>query len=443
VTYAAKVGRLAEPGSANNEEDRMAGRLRWQVAGLAAVVVILACVLVIPQWLVGWELGAATRTLTAADRAKAINDVRGTLLQGIGGAAILLGAYFTYRQLHTGREQLQTAQQGQVTERFTRAIDQLGHAEVDVRLGGIYALERIANDSPDDRATIAEVLTAFVRGHAPWPPTLSGQYVASAQIDQVPELQVRAPDVQAALTVLVRRQPSPQPSQRLDLHATDLRKALLDGAQLQGVNLADATLQGVRLDGVNLRDADLAGTNFQGASMHRAQLQRARLHGAQLQRVYLAGANFQRADLGSAQLQQAVLWGANLQDAHLAGVQLQHALLLYAQLQGANLSGAQLQEAHLPGAQLQAAILLGAQLQAAILHGAQLQGASLDDANLQDADLDNAKFENAYANEKTVWPAGFDPRHAGVVLDRIPVPRFDDGVLRIDRLANTADEPES
>jgi hypothetical protein len=148
-------------------------RFRWPLAGLAALVIILACVLIIPQWLVRWELGAAARTLSAADRARAINDIRGTLLQGIGGTVILLGAYFTYRQL-------QTAQQGQVTERFTRAIDQLGHAELDVRLGGIYALERIANDSLDDRATIAEVLTAFVRSHAPWPPSLPGQYVADA-----------------------------------------------------------------------------------------------------------------------------------------------------------------------------------------------------------------------------------------------------------------------
>jgi hypothetical protein len=173
-------------------------RLRWPLASLAALLAVLACVLIIPQWLVRWELGALAPTLTAADKANAINDVRATPLQGIGGAVILLGAYLTYRQLQTTRE-------GQVTERFTRAIDQLGHDELDVRLGGIYALERIANDSPDDRATIAEVLTAFVRGHAPWPPRLPGQYRAKVPIQQVPELQVRAPDVHAALTVLARR----------------------------------------------------------------------------------------------------------------------------------------------------------------------------------------------------------------------------------------------
>jgi hypothetical protein len=82
---------------------------------------------------------------------------------------VLAGVFFTYRQAQTGRRQLEVAQQGQVTERFTRAIDQLGNTNLDVRLGDIYALERIANDSPQDRATVAEVLTAFVRGHAPWP----------------------------------------------------------------------------------------------------------------------------------------------------------------------------------------------------------------------------------------------------------------------------------
>jgi hypothetical protein len=221
---------------------RRLGRLRWPLAGLAALEVILACVLVIPQWLVRWELGASAHTLNPVDNAKAINDVRATLLQGIGGAVILLGAYFTYRQLQTNREQLQIAQQGQVTERFTRAIDQLGHAELDVRLGGIYALERIANDSEDDRTTIAEVLTAFVRGHAPWPPRLPGQYLAETPIEQVPELQVRAPDVQAALTVLARRQPLPKLRGRLDLEGTDLRKARLEDAYLQDASLANAYL---------------------------------------------------------------------------------------------------------------------------------------------------------------------------------------------------------
>jgi uncharacterized protein YjbI with pentapeptide repeats len=393
-------------------------RLRWPLAGLAALVIILACVLVIPQWLVRWELGAQARTLAAAERAKAINDVRATLLQGIGGAVILLGAYFTYRQLQTGREQVQIAQQGQVTERFTRAIDQLGHAELDVRLGGIYALERIANDSPNDRTAIAEVLTAFVRGHAPWPPKLAGQYRAEAPIEQVPELQVRAPDVQAALTVLARRQHLPRLRGRLNLEGTDLRKARLEDADLQAASLFNANLQEAILDAANLQGAILYNANLQGALLERAQLQKASFDGA----------NLQEAILDKAQLQEAILDGANLQGARLEFARLQGASLNRANLQEARLDIAQLQEATLFGATLQGASLDRATLQGASLNGADLQGANLNRADLQGANLhgavlDRVEFQKAVADRRTIWPAGVDPLRLGVVLyDRLADP---------------------
>ena len=251
-------------------------RFRWLVAGLAALVVVLACVLVVPQWLVEWDLGTLARTLTAADRAKAINDVRSSLLQGIGGAVLLLGAFFTYRQLQTGREQLEVsrqqaesaaehardqlelAQQALVIERLRHATDQLGHAELDVRVGGIYELERVANDSPKHSSTITEVLTAFVRGHAPWPPRLDAQPSADTPISKVPGLHVRALDVHAALTVLVRRPPLPTPGGSLNLQGADLRNALLNGADLQGADLSRGGLQGAVLSGAKLQGANLS-----------------------------------------------------------------------------------------------------------------------------------------------------------------------------------------
>jgi len=62
----------------------------------------------------------------------------------------LAGFFGTWRNL-------QLAQEGQITDRFTKAIEQLGAVnpdgttpKLDVRSGGIYALERIANDSERD-----------------------------------------------------------------------------------------------------------------------------------------------------------------------------------------------------------------------------------------------------------------------------------------------------
>jgi hypothetical protein len=98
--------------------------------------------------------------LTAAERAKAESDFRGHLLQALGGLVLIAGAYFTGRTFALNRE-------GQITERYTRAVEQLANDDkLDVRIGGIYALERIARDSATHYEPVVEVLTAFLREQA-------------------------------------------------------------------------------------------------------------------------------------------------------------------------------------------------------------------------------------------------------------------------------------
>jgi hypothetical protein len=297
---------------------------------------VLCSVLVFPQRLIDWELGSRVHALSPSDLAKAINDVRATLLQGIGGVIVLLGVYFAYRQLQVNRE-------GQITERFTRAVDQLGHAEADVRLGGIYALERIANDSPGDRATIAEVLTAFVRGHASWPASPpSGPPISSGTEwpVEILELQARAPDVQAAMVVLGRRRLPPGGPHRLNLVRVDLRNVRLESAELRQVEMFGANLLGAELTGANLQDADLRSVDLLGANLPCANLRGAELCNARLKRAELYGASLQAADLTRADLEDAYLCDADLRRAHLLGARLEGANLLGTKLQGAHADAA-------------------------------------------------------------------------------------------------------
>ncbi len=53
-----------------------------------------------------------------------------------------------------------------MTDRYTKAIERLGSDKLDVRIGGIYALERVARDSARDHPTVIEVLAAFIREHS-------------------------------------------------------------------------------------------------------------------------------------------------------------------------------------------------------------------------------------------------------------------------------------
>jgi hypothetical protein len=303
----------------------------WVLATLVVVAVLLGVVLVGPRLLYpplsDRELDrqgvtdGRDRIELQREQGRLQNDARATLLQALAGGALLLGAYFTWRQVQTGRQQVHLAEQGQITERFTRAIDQLGSEHLDVRLGGIYALERIARDSPGDRATIGEVLTAYIRGHAPWPPRLDGQPPAEAAIEEIAFLRLRAPDVQAALTVLGRghfADPDPE-APRLDLADTDLRRAYLSRADLRGARLYNAELRKARLEDTDLRGATLTRANLQEAHLVEADLRDAGLRNADLQDADLTDANLRGADLRYANLQGTKLGGADLRGARLDG----------------------------------------------------------------------------------------------------------------------------
>jgi uncharacterized protein YjbI with pentapeptide repeats len=223
------------------------------------------------------------------------------------------------------RRTLELTERGQVTDRYTKAIEQLGSDKLDVRIGGIYALERIARDSASDHPTVIEVLTTFIREHSreQWPP--------SEPDSETPERATR-PDVQAALTVIGRR------NTERDVRKCDLRNAILIRADLTGSDLTDA----------DIYRADLTRANLTGANLSRADLWLTVLTEAVLLRATLADAFLGRADLAGARLSDANLTEANFADANLSNADLIRADLTNANLAGANLTDANLDEASWP-----------------------------------------------------------------------------------------------
>jgi len=259
------------------------------------------------------------------------------------GAVALIGLYLTRQntneQLQQARESqertqrstqetLRLTEQGQLTERFTRAIDQLGATDdkgkkkLEIRLGGIYALERIDKESPERayHGTVMEVLTAYVRENSrrgpeePSTPTTASNEGAEQDkdVEQDEESTVRRPptDIQAILDVLKRRDehlvPKPPPhtphTHRLSL---DLRESNLDRANLFGADLQDAAFYGASLRGANLRAANLNGAVLQEANLQGANLERANLRGTNLSGAILYGANLRGARLEQAFLKAA------------------------------------------------------------------------------------------------------------------------------------------
>ena len=213
----------------------------------------------------------------------------------------------------------EAAQDKQITERFTKAVEQLASQEIAIRLGGIYALERIANNSKDDHWTIMEVLTAFVREKSP--------LKEEEEREQLPKIPT---DIQAALTVIGRR----------DLEQ-DIENEILN---LRNTNLRGATFRYAKLQRIDFSGADLERANFQGANLEWVVCNKAQptIFGRrtdQIEGKTYHGVDFREANLRNAFLMDANLRGANFQGANLEGANLNIADLEKVQFYGANLRG--------------------------------------------------------------------------------------------------------
>lgn len=295
-----------------------------------------------------------------------------TITSLITAVGVLLGVAFTaFGLVYTART-LAATQEGQYTDRYTKAIEQLAHHAVDVRLGALYALQRIAVDSPRDRLTIRNVLAAYVRNHdscavKPQPQQCDegADFVGTGLAPRLPA------DVQTAFTIAsTLTAPNDDP---LDFSLTRFPYTDLQGAHyLRGVNLRDSYLRHANLSQADLREADL-----RKADMINADLREARLQGADLTDTDLAQAFLNGLDLRGADLHATILAGANLDGADLRG----------ADLHGTSLGSADLHSANLAGADLTGTDLTGANLTA----GTDLTGAKLHGAKLAEADLRGAK----------------------------------------------------
>ncbi|WP_214326014.1 pentapeptide repeat-containing protein [Nonomuraea sediminis] len=246
------------------------------------------------------------------------------------------GLYYTAKTWESGQETLKATQQQSITDRYTKAVEQIGSDKsVEVRIGGIYALERIAADSSADAETIENVVVAFILEHDGRTSSIS----ISHRSLLLPERPKKRPlwrpgaDVLAALRVLgtIAKSRHSQPDLSsatfayADWSGANLTGAYLSQVDLGGAKLADAVLAGSNLsrawlDAANLASANLSKTNLTQASMVEAELSGANLQGANLSEANLLKANMLHANVIDTNIAEAFLPNGDISNGDLSGI---------------------------------------------------------------------------------------------------------------------------
>jgi hypothetical protein len=343
--------------------------VRRTALAVSGTAVLFLVIVLLPELVVDHDLGGAH--IPPQDRLSATNNTRATLLQTVGGLVLLYGGYVGWRQLRISQDTLRTTQEGHLTDRFGRAVEQLGSDKPAVRIGGLHALWRIAEQSPEERDAVISIQAAYLRTRLRWPPTDPDAPPADASIGDVAPLEERAADAQVALTGLgvlsMERR-----ARWVNLSRIDLRLADCDGLWLTEMSLAEVWAEG----------AGFYHTNFTLSA--------------------LVGATLRRCDMRTAILVEARCVGADFR--------------------GSNMVHCDLRRTIFNEADMRESILRKADARGAVFDGADLRRADLRGTDLHEASLEAARLEGAQASDVTRWPEGFDWAAAGVVLAADPGP---------------------
>ena len=354
--------------------------IRW-LCGAAGVLLVLTL------------FGASAEWIRAA----------GFFLAGAGAAP--LGLWLAHRRTDSLSVQTENEIARRVTDAFTKAVELLGHADIAVRQGGIYALGRIASENPGEHPKIMNIIAAYLRHHSR--AYVSAEVVKALESPQETMQWIReafghgrgAPKFietkEDVIQWIVSAVPMP-----IDLEAAVAvicgRNTAFDICPANGKLLLD--LSGVFLFRVDLGGAPLEKFNMTGATIRHCGFSGAKLSHAKIMRVDFTQSSFENADMSDAIAEDAIFSGAFMRGA---------------KFHRADMAGANFEEAALSDADFRGAMLAGA-----VFGGAHADGANFSNADLSDADLGGTQFlkaeqiESALGDSDTKLPKGLvRPEH--------------------------------
>lgn len=325
-----------------------------------------------PNWRVAKPLGYVVAVLLtllilialAAAFALLGNTIFSGTVNGAGslsaGALIvaILGAPFLVWSTVIKQKTVDFQKESHITDRISKAVEHLGaektvkrlndqgqtvettEPNIEVRIGGLLSLERIAQDSTRydkgrDHVRVMEILCAYVRENAPAEDALESPFPDECHEGTIDQKEKTRPydwiisqdsprsDIQIALFIIGRRSKKQREIEAsysgpngtpytLDLSKTNLRKA-----NFEGLNFAHASFFKSLLEGAYCKEADFSHTNLIYAQMTCANgrgmiLEKAKMDSADLSWAYLHNARITHCSISHTHFIRTQLKGAHI-----------------------------------------------------------------------------------------------------------------------------------
>ena len=265
-------------------------------------------------------------------------------------------------QFNQTNKQIGIQEKGKSADRFRDGIELLGTSSDAITLGGIYLLNNLAHEYPNEYAAqVFEIFCGYLR-------TDSKQnwfdhrqvYRDSNIIDSLILSQYIFPNKYQTIidkvfkdsTMFYRN--SIGKNYKVDLRGACFINADLSKVNFEGANLESSKMCWSKLDSSNFESANLRFADLKESSFIKTILVRAKLHGAKLQGAYMFMTQMQGARLDVTSMEAVFLMSANLEGAHLVSTHLEGSFIRLT-----NFDGACLSKVHFDGAIISASSFKG------------------------------------------------------------------------------------
>ena len=236
-------------------------------------------------------------------------------IAAIGLPIAIWRGYALQQQSEAASEQSSTAQSNLLNERYQKGVEMLGSTDLSVRLGGVYALDRLAeNELSTYHIRIMSVFSAFVCN---WHIKDGSE---GKQNNGTPDNKRGEPpeDVRTVLEVVASRSGKQREIESERKHSVDFAHAHLH----RWVCSMPGSAAPLDFSNVNFWRADLSQAYCRRAKFSDSNFIHANLSDAELMYADFSDAWLEFADLSGALMSWANLAGASLEGAKLSGTNL-------------------------------------------------------------------------------------------------------------------------
>ncbi len=211
-----------------------------------------------------------------------------------GGVALFTG-YIAILRSETNTQQNEianrqaiTAEEGLITDRINKAVESLGRNDdgkrlIQVRVGALYALERIAQDSIRDHVRIIKILCAYIRN-------TSSNDGESDKIEWIRD------DIRTIQIIISGRDQWSEYNRRLEMEAADVKTFDFFNCHLEGAEFQTANLYRANFNKANLKNAWLNHANIGEARLENAILDGVQFAEAKTNMAYAIHVDFSKCD---------------------------------------------------------------------------------------------------------------------------------------------------